>query len=195
MVLLELQRRGTQQSVYPIKAILARSRSALAKMLLRLCRPEDCGSDYMNIGQASKASGVSAKMIRYYEQTGLIPAADRTASGYRDYSDTDVHMLRFIRRARDLGFSVAEIGDLLGLWRDETRQSAVVKRLAQVHIDELRKKIADLQDMTQTLTTLVNACHGDHRPHCPILQRLETDQDDEDLSVQPRSGAIARFMQ
>ncbi|MGB5841783.1 MAG: Cu(I)-responsive transcriptional regulator, partial [Brucella anthropi] len=76
-----------------------------------------------------------------------------------------------------------------------TRQSAVVKRLAQVHIDELQKKIADLQDMTQTLTTLVNACHGDHRPHCPILQRLETDQDDEDLSVQPRSGAIARFMQ
>ncbi|KAB2693138.1 Cu(I)-responsive transcriptional regulator [Rhizobium sp. P007] len=145
----------------------------------------------MNIGQASKASGVSAKMIRYYEQTGLIPKADRWESGYRDYSDTDVHMLRFIRRSRDLGFSVAEIGDLLGLWRDETRQSAEVKRLAQEHIDELERKIADLQDMSHTLQMLVNACHGDHRPHCPILQRLETDQEDEDLSVQPRKGAIA----
>lgn len=149
----------------------------------------------MNIGRASKASGVSAKMIRYYEQTGLIPAADRKASGYRDYSDTDVHMLRFIRRARDLGFSVAEIGDLLGLWRDETRQSAEVKRLAQGHIDALKKKIKGLQDMSHSLTMLVNACHGDHRPHCPILQRLETDQDDEDLTVQPRSGAVERTMQ
>ena len=84
-------------------------------------------------------------------------------------------MLRFIRRARDLGFSVAEIGDLLNLWRDETRQSAEVKRLAQGHIDALEKKIVVLQDMAHSLTMLVNACHGDHRPHCPILQRLETD--------------------
>ena len=149
----------------------------------------------MNIGQAAKASGVSAKMIRYYEQTGLIPADDRTDSGYRDYSDTDVHMLRFIRRARDLGFSVAEIGDLLNLWRDETRQSAEVKRLAQGHIDALEKKIVVLQDMAHTLTMLVNACHGDHRPHCPILQRLETDQDNEDLSIRPRSGAVSRSLQ
>ena len=146
----------------------------------------------MNIGQASKASGVSAKMIRYYEQTGLIPAADRTASGYRDYSDTDVHMLRFIRRARDLGFSVAEIGDLLGLWRDETRRSAEVKRLAQGHVEELERKIRDLQDMVHTLTVLINACRGDDRPHCPILQRLETDHAGEDLSIQPRAGAIVR---
>lgn len=149
----------------------------------------------MNIGQASKASGVSAKMIRYYEQTGLIPAADRTASGYRDYSDMDVHMLRFVRRARDLGFSVAAIGDLLGLWRDETRRSAEVKRLAQGHVQDLERKIGDLQDMVHTLTVLINACRGDHRPHCPILQRLETDQDDEDLTVQPRSGAVARPLQ
>lgn len=149
----------------------------------------------MNIGQASKASGVSAKMIRYYEQTGLIPAADRKSSGYRDYSDTDVHMLRFIRRARDLGFSVAAIGNLLGLWRDEKRKSAEVKRLAQGHIDALEKKIEDLRDMSNSLTVLVNACNGDHRPHCPILQRLETDQDGEDLSVQPRAGAIQRIMQ
>jgi MerR family gold-responsive transcriptional activator of gol and ges genes len=149
----------------------------------------------MNIGQAAKASGVSAKMIRYYEQSGLIPAADRTASGYRDYSDTDVHMLRFIRRARDLGFSVAEISDLLGLWRDDTRQSAEVKRLAQGHIDELEKKIKNLQDMARTLTVLVNACHGDHRPHCPILQSLETDIENEDLAIQRRSGAVARPVQ
>ena len=149
----------------------------------------------MNIGQASKASGVSAKMIRYYEQTGLIPAADRKSSGYRDYSDTDVHMLRFIRRARDLGFSVAEISDLLGLWRDETRQSAEVKQLAQGHIGELEKKIKGLQDMARTLTMLVNACHGDHRPHCPILQRLETHPEDEDLSIQPRAGAVAHRLQ
>ena len=149
----------------------------------------------MNIGQAAKALFVSAKMIRYYEQTGLIPAADRTDSGYRDYSDTDVHMLRFIRRARDLGFSVAEIGDLLNLWRDETRQSAEVKRLAQGHIDALEKKIVVLQDMAHSLTMLVNACHGDHRPHCPILQRLETDQDNEDLSIRPRSGAVSRSLQ
>jgi len=150
----------------------------------------------MNIGQAAKASGVSAKMIRYYEQTGLIPPADRTASGYRDYSDTDVHMLGFIRRARDLGFSVAEIGDLLGLWRDETRQSAEVKRLAQAHVRELERKIKDLQDMAQTLNVLINACRGDARPHCPILQRLETDRDEADLPAglppRPRTGAVAR---
>ncbi|MEN3142895.1 Cu(I)-responsive transcriptional regulator [Ochrobactrum sp. WV_118_8] len=149
----------------------------------------------MNIGQAAKASGVSAKMIRYYEQTGLIPPADRKESGYRDYSDTDVHMLRFIRRARDLGFSIAEIGDLVGLWRDETRQSAEVKRLAQGHISALDKKIKDLQDMAHTLTMLVNACKGDHRPHCPILERLETDQADEDFSIVPRAGAVARTVQ
>lgn len=92
-------------------------------------------------------------------------------------------------------FSVAEIGDLLNLWRDETRQSAEVKRLAQGHIDALERKIADMQDMAHTLTMLVNACQGDHRPHCPILQRLETDQDDEDLSIRPRSGAVNRSLQ
>ncbi len=149
----------------------------------------------MNIGQASKASGVSSKMIRYYEQTGLIPEADRKASGYRDYSDGDVHLLRFIRRARDLGFSTAEIGELVGLWRDETRQSAEVKKLAEGHVRELEKRIADMQDMANTLTTLVKACKGDHRPHCPILQRFETDQINEDLTVQPRTGAVPRALQ
>lgn len=146
----------------------------------------------MNIGRASRASGVSAKMIRYYEQTGLIPAADRTVSGYRDYSATDVHMLRFIRRARDLGFSVAAISDLLGLWRDEGRKSSEVKRLAQGHVIELERKIKDLQDMVHTLSVLIDACRGDHRPHCPILQQLETDQADEELTVRSRKGAVAR---
>lgn len=145
----------------------------------------------MNIGEAAKASGVSAKMIRYYEQTGLIPKASRTASGYRDYSDTDVHMLRFVRRARDLGFQVAEIADLLSLWRDETRHSSEVKRLAQGHVAELEEKIAALQDMANTLNVLIKSCRGDNRPHCPILHRLETDPDDEDLSIRPRAGAIA----
>ena len=140
----------------------------------------------MNIGRAAEASGVSAKMIRYYEETGLIPPADRTASGYRDYSESDVHGLRFIRRARDLGFSVAEIGELLGLWRDETRQSAEVKRLAQGHIEELEKKIEGLQDMVRTLTVLVESCRGDHRPDCPILRRLESGQDDEERPIRPK---------
>lgn len=147
----------------------------------------------MNIGQVSKVSGVSAKMIRYYEQTGLIPAADRKSSGYRDYSDTDVHMLRFIRRARDLGFSVAEISELLGLWRDDTRQSAEVKRLAEGHIEELEKRIKGLQDMSHTLAMLVKSCRGDHRPHCPILHSLATDMPDEDISIRHRSGAVTRF--
>lgn len=146
----------------------------------------------MNIGQASKASGVSAKMIRYYEQTGLIPEADRTESGYRDYSPSDVYMLRFIRRARDLGFSVNEINELLELWRDETRQSAEVKRLAKGHVQELQNKIKGLQDMVHTLTVLIKSCRGDHRPHCPILQRLENGGGDEDLSIGRRSGAIAK---
>lgn len=127
----------------------------------------------MNIGQAAHASGVSAKMIRYYEQTGLIPPANRTQSGYRDYSDTDVHMLRFIRRARDLGFSVPEIQKLLNLWRDGSRQSGDVKRVALQHIEELRHRIAEMEDMVTTLTTLADACAGDHRPDCPILCDFE----------------------
>lgn len=147
----------------------------------------------MNIGKTSRESGVSAKMIRYYEQIGLIPAADRRPSGYRDYSDDDVHMLRFIRRARDLGFSVAEIGELLSLWRNESRQSAEVKQMAQGHINGLQKKITDLKEMLHSLTMLVNACHGDHRPHCPILQSLETGKADEDRSIRPRRGAVARL--
>jgi len=143
----------------------------------------------MNIGQAAKASGVSAKMIRYYEQTGLIPAAARRDSGYRDYSESDVHMLRFIRRARDLGFAVAEINELLSLWRDRSRQSADVKRIAAAHIDDLREKIARLNQMADTLQTLIDCCAGDHRPDCPILADLEKVADDR----QPAKPATAAF--
>lgn len=127
----------------------------------------------MNIGDAAAASGVSAKMIRYYEQAGLIPPAARSASGYRLYNAADVHRLRFIRRARDLGFSVAEISQLLDLWHDRSRRSADVKRLAQAHIADLEGRIACLQQMADTLQHLADCCAGDHRPDCPILAGLE----------------------
>lgn len=126
----------------------------------------------MNIGEASKASGVSAKMIRYYESTGLIPAAGRTGSGYRVYSDTEVQILRFIRRSRDLGFPVEKIEELLALWRDRSRQSGDVKRLALEQIDGLERKISEMQAMMETLQQLADACCGDHRPDCPILADL-----------------------
>ncbi|MCQ9617033.1 Cu(I)-responsive transcriptional regulator [Paenalcaligenes niemegkensis] len=127
----------------------------------------------MNIGEAAKASGVSAKMIRYYEQVGLIPPANRRESGYRHYSASDVHMLQFIRRGRDLGFPVAQISELLDLWRDKSRQSAEVKRIATAHITELREKIDSLEQMAGTLQTLIECCAGDDRPNCPILADLE----------------------
>lgn len=127
----------------------------------------------MNIGDAAKASGVSAKMIRYYEATGLIPPVTRTAAGYRVYSEQDMHMLRFIRRARDLGFSVEGIRELLGLWRDRDRHSADVKRLAVAHVAKLRQKICELDEMASTLETLARNCQGDSRPDCPILSELE----------------------
>jgi MerR family gold-responsive transcriptional activator of gol and ges genes len=142
----------------------------------------------MNIGDAARASGVSAKMIRYYEQTGLIPPAERTASGYRDYSGKDVHMLRFIRRARDLGFAVAEINELLSLWRDRDRHSADVKRVARAHIADLRHKIASLKQMADTLQTLADCCAGDDRPDCPILADLETAG--AATPAKPRAGAV-----
>lgn len=126
----------------------------------------------MNIGQASDASGVSAKMIRYYESVGLMPEAGRSASGYRVYTESDVHMLRFIRRSRDLGFALDDIRLLLGLWRDRSRPSAAVKDIALKHIDDLTAKIAELQAMKRTLQHLAEACHGDARPDCPILDDL-----------------------
>jgi MerR family copper efflux transcriptional regulator len=126
----------------------------------------------MTIGQASEASGVTAKMIRYYESIGLLQAAHRSSSGYRLYDDEDVHTLRFIRRSRDLGFSLEQIGELLALWRDRSRASAEVKSLAQRHIDELKARIAEMQSMVDTLEHLADHCHGDQRPDCPILKDL-----------------------
>ena len=126
----------------------------------------------MNIGQAARASGVSAKMIRYYEEIGLIPPAPRTGSGYRTYGAREVHLLRFVRRARDLGFPVEAIRELLGLWQDRGRHSADVKRLALAQVEELRARIRALEEMAGTLETLAACCHGDDRPDCPILDDL-----------------------
>ena len=126
----------------------------------------------MNIGQAAKRSGVAAKTIRYYEEIGLIPPAGRTPSGYRDYGESEVEMLRFINRARSLGFSVADVGDLLALWRDRGRASADVRRIAQEHVAAVERKIAELQAIRQTLEGLIQRCHGDDRPDCPILEEL-----------------------
>jgi Cu(I)-responsive transcriptional regulator len=126
----------------------------------------------MNIGEAAKTSGVSAKMIRHYEQVGLLPQAQRTDAGYRKYGDKDVHTLRFIRQSRDLGFSIEQIGELLALWQDRRRPSRQVKALAQAHIQELEQKVQDLLAMKETLSHLVHCCHGDERPDCPILESL-----------------------
>jgi Cu(I)-responsive transcriptional regulator len=125
-----------------------------------------------DIGRASKASGVSVKMIRHYEATGLLPKVARTLANYRVYTPNDVHVLRFIRRARDLGFSMEEIKELLGLWRNKSRSSAAVKRIASNHIEDLKLKIVELESMVQTLEHLTKHCHGDHRPECPILDDL-----------------------
>lgn len=126
----------------------------------------------MQIGEAARTTGVSAKMIRHYESIGLVPAADRRDSNYRDYGHHDLHRLGFIRRARDLGFSIDEIRDLLRLWGDRTRSSADVKRLTTAHIAELDLKIGLLTEMRATLSHLADACDGDHRPDCPIIDSL-----------------------
>ncbi|ANN78333.1 Cu(I)-responsive transcriptional regulator [Bordetella flabilis] len=126
----------------------------------------------MNIGQAAAASGISAKMIRYYESIGLTAAPSRTGSGYRIYNDSDVHTLRFIRRARDLGFSIEQMRDLLALWRDRSRASGDVKRIAMEHVAELERKARALQQMADTLHHLADHCHGDDRPDCPIIEEL-----------------------
>jgi Cu(I)-responsive transcriptional regulator len=140
----------------------------------------------MNIGEAASKSGVSAKMIRYYESIGLIPAVARTDSGYRLYSPDDVHTLRFIRHARDLGFSVEQIGELLALWRDRSRASAAVKRLALEHVAALERKIHELRSMAETLKHLADHCRGDQRPHCPIIESLaETNRMIEANQVRP----------
>lgn len=126
----------------------------------------------MQIGEASAASGVSAKMIRYYEDIGLVPSAARKDSGYRLYREPDIHRLRFIHRARQLGFPVERIRELLKLWNDRRRPSREVKKLASQHIAELEAQIARMQGLRDTLKHLADACDGDSRPHCPILHDL-----------------------
>ena len=128
----------------------------------------------MDIGRASKASGVSVKMIRHYEAIGLLPKVARTFANYRVYREADVHTLRFIRRARALGFSMNDIQELLGLWQNKSRSSASVKKSAGKHVDVLNRKIAELKAMVDTLQHLTKHCHGDHRPDCPILDDLST---------------------
>jgi MerR family transcriptional regulator, copper efflux regulator len=126
----------------------------------------------VNIGDAARLSGVSAKMVRHYESLGLLPRVARTDGGYRQYSEPDVHTLRFIKRARDLGFSMEEIGELVGLWQNRRRASANVRRVAQKHAEDLAQRIAAMQEMQKTLRHLIHCCHGDERPECPILEEL-----------------------
>jgi MerR family copper efflux transcriptional regulator len=126
----------------------------------------------VNIGEAAKRSGVSAKMVRHYESLGLLPHVARTDSGYRQYGEADVHTLRFIKRSRDLGFSMDEIGELLGLWQNRRRRSESVRKIAKQHADDLGRRIAALQDMQRSLEHLIHCCHGDERPDCPILEDL-----------------------
>ena len=128
--------------------------------------------ELMNIGEAAKAAGVSAKMIRHYEEVGLLAAPRRTEAGYRQYSASEIHTLRFIRHARDLGFSIHSIGQLVGLWQDRARPSRQVKALAQTHILALEQKAQELLAMKATLEHLVHCCRGDDRPDCPILETL-----------------------
>lgn len=142
----------------------------------------------MNIGEVATASGVSAKMVRYYEAIGLIGPARRSNANYRVYAETDLHTLRFIRRARSLGFSVNEMATLLQLWRNRRRASADVKRLALQHVGALEAKITELQEMAATLRHLANTCHGDARPECPILEQLATPEPAVTRPARPRFG-------
>lgn len=139
----------------------------------------------MNIGEAAKASGVNAKMIRHYESIGIIPKASRSDSGYRQYSENDVHILAFVRRSRTMGFSMKEIKKLVSLWRDRRRASSEVKKMTMIHLNNIEKKIEDLQAIRSTLLNLANHCHGDDRPTCPILEDLSSSS----LGKDSRDGA------
>lgn len=142
----------------------------------------------LTIGDAAKASGISAKMIRHYEEVGLLAAPQRTDAGYRQYSAAEVHTLRFIRHARDLGFSIHTIGELVGLWQNRGRPSRQVKALAEAHIVELEQKAKEILAMKATLEHLVHCCKGDDRPDCPILENLaEQGQEDVPAVAKPRA--------
>ncbi len=136
---------------------------------------ESLQSGSFNIGQAAQRAQVSAKMVRHYESLGLLPEVQRSQAGYRQYTEKEVHTLRFIKRARDLGFSMAEISELLKLWQNKRRTSAHVKRIAALHVIDLDQRITELTAMKRTLQKLVDCCHGDHRPDCPILDELGQD--------------------
>ena len=135
-------------------------------------KSQQLGAGPLNVGEAASRSGLSAKMVRYYESIGLLPEITRTDSGYRQYSEKDVHLLRFIRRARDLGFSMSEIAELLKLWQDNRRASAQVKKIAMAHVAELNRRMQEMNEMKRTLERLADCCHGDERPDCPILDGL-----------------------
>ncbi len=128
----------------------------------------------MNIGEAAQKAGVTPKMVRHYESLGLLPKVHRTESGYRVYSESEVHTLRFIKRSRDLGFSIPVISELLKLWQDRRRPSSSVKKVAAAHLAELDRKIEEMESMRKTLGHLIHCCHGDERPDCPILEDLES---------------------
>lgn len=147
----------------------------------------------MNIGQAAEASGVSAKMIRHYEEIGLVPKVRRTDANYRMYGENEVHQFKFIRHARNLGFSMKQISDLLGLWRNTRRSSSQVKALAAAHIAELERKIDEMRIMKGTLERLARHCHGDDRPDCPILEGLA--QDDAPCCDAPAPATAPRKVQ
>ncbi len=134
-----------------------------------------------NIGQAAALSSVSAKMIRHYEALGLLPTVHRTDAGYRQYGEPQVHTLRFIRRARDLGFSMTEIAELLKLWQNKRRASADVKRIALAHVADLARRIAEMEAMRQTLAHLAQCCQGNQRPDCPILSELGQEAEGEPM--------------
>ncbi len=129
-------------------------------------------ADGMNIGEAAGKAGVTPKMVRHYESLGLLPKVHRTEAGYRVYADAEVHTLRFIKRSRDLGFSIPEISELVKLWQDRKRPSASVKKVAKAHLDELDRKIEEMQSMRKTLGHLIHCCQGNDRPDCPILEDL-----------------------
>ena len=129
-------------------------------------------ADHFNIGQAAARSGVSAKMVRHYESLGLLPKVARTDTNYRRYTEREVHTLRFIKRARDLGFSMAQIGELLKLYQNRRRASSDVKRIALAHVADLERRMAEMAEMKRTLEHLAHCCHGDSRPDCPILEEL-----------------------
>ena len=130
------------------------------------------GTEGMNIGEAAGKAGVTPKMVRHYESLGLLPKVHRTESGYRVYGESEVHTLRFIKRSRDLGFSIPEISELVKLWQHRRRLSSSVKKIASVQLQELERKIEEMQSMRKTLGHLIHCCHGDDRPDCPILEDL-----------------------